>query len=405
MRVLYSFPDRIGKPGIGVTAYHQVRETALCGVDVMLYCTSLDAELPPNVTLVQTLSAGGRRVPHRALGVERSYRYHDLRVAVALRRMGRSVDLVHCWPRATLRTADAAVALGIPCLREIPNTHTGHAIEVVARETTALGLPPARGHSHTIDSRAIAREESEYERATGLLVPSEYSLETFVARGVGREKLVLHRYGYAPDRFFPPSAAPSTGGPLNAIFVGRCEPRKGLHHALRAWIDSGAADSGGRFVVCGSFEPGYRELLEPLLAHPSVEETGFTADPAALMRASDVLVLPSIEEGSALVSYEAQACGCVLAVSDAAGARCRDGVEGLVHTAGDVDALTDHLRRLRTDRELLLRLREVSLTRIGELSWAAAGEELAGIYSQQVSLGRPSPSTSRALSRAGVVSE
>jgi glycosyltransferase involved in cell wall biosynthesis len=405
VRVLHSFPDRIGKPGIGVTAYHQVRETALNGVDVTLYCTSLGAELPPNVTVVETLSAGGRRVPHRALGVERSYRYHDLRVSVALRRLGSSVDLVHCWPRATLRTADVAATLGIPCLREVPNTHTAHAVEVVAREAAALGLPPARDHSHTIDGAAIAREELEYERATGLLVPSEYSLETFGARGVAREKLLLHRYGYAPDRFFARSGARRAGASLNAIFVGRCEPRKGLHHALRAWIDSGAADSGGRFLVCGSFEPGYRELLDPLLAHPSVEVTGFTSDPAALMRESDVLVLPSLEEGSALVSYEAQACGCVLAVSDAAGARCRDGIEGLVHTAGDVEALTGHLRRLQTDRALLLRLREASLTRIGELSWAAAGAELAAIYAQQVAVGRPSPSTFRYPSPAGMVSE
>ena len=90
-------------------------------------------------------------------------------------------------------------------------------------------------------------------------------------------------------------------------------------------MDSGAADSGGRFVICGSFEPGYRRLLEPLLAHPSVEVDGFVADPASLMRESDVLVLPSLEEGSALVTYEAQACGCVLAVSEATGARCRNG--------------------------------------------------------------------------------
>lgn len=405
MRALYSFPDRIGKPGIGVTAWHQVRETARRGVDVTLYCTSLGAELPANVTVVETLSVGGRRVPHRALGVERAYRYHDLRVSAALRRMGRTIDLVHCWPRATLRTARAAAALGIPCLREVPNTHTAHAVEVVARETAALGLEPARRHSHTVGRQAIEREELEYECASGLLVPSEYSLETFVARGIAREKLILHRYGYAPDRFYAAPGEPRADGPLTAIFVGRCEPRKGVHHALRAWHDSGAASSGGRLVICGAFEPGYRELLEPLLAHPSVEVTGFAADPASLMRESDILLLPSLEEGSALVTYEAQACGCVLVVSEAAGARCRDGVEGLVHPPGDLEALTEHLRRLQADRTLLLRLREASLARIGGLSWADAGEELAGTYAQQVARGRPSTSTFRVPSQAGVVSE
>jgi glycosyltransferase involved in cell wall biosynthesis len=405
VRVLYSFPDRLGKPGIGLTALQQVRETARHGVDVSLFCTSLGADVPTNVTVVETLSAAGQRIPHRAIGVDRAYRYHDLRVSAALRRLRTNVDIVHCWPRATLRTARTAAGLGIPCLREVPNTHTAHAVEVVASETASLGLTPVRGHSHAVDRRAIDREELEYDRASGLLVPSEYSLQTFVARGVAREKLLMHRYGYPEDDFHAPPGQPRSSGPLRAIFVGRCEPRKGLHHALRAWIDSGAAEAGGRLTVCGSFDPAYRELLGPLLAHPSVEVIGFTSDPASLMRDSDVLILPSIEEGSALVTYEAQACGCVLAVSEATGARCRDGIEGLVHAPGDVQALTDHLRLLLTDRDLLVRLRKASLSRIDELSWSRAGQELAGIYADQVARGRPAAQLLRYPSRADVVSE
>jgi glycosyltransferase involved in cell wall biosynthesis len=98
------------------------------------------------------------------------------------------------------------------------------------------------------------------------------------------------------------------------------------------------------------------------------------------MRESDVFVLPSIEEGSALVTYEAQACGCVLVVSEAAGARCRNGVDGLVHAPRDVATLTEHLRRLHRDRELLERLREAGRDCREQLSWGAAADELVGIY-------------------------
>ncbi len=64
-------------------------------------------------------------------------------------------------------------------------------------------------------------------------------------------------------------------------------------------------------MILGEFVPGYAEALGPLLEHPSVEVRGFASDPAAVMREADVLVLPSVEEGSALVTYEAQLCGCV----------------------------------------------------------------------------------------------
>jgi glycosyltransferase involved in cell wall biosynthesis len=381
VHVLYSFPDGVGRAGIGTTAFNQVREVAKHVDRVTLYCTSLHRQLPTNVRVVQTLSLRGRRIPHRALGVDRSYRYHDARVALALRQLGSTVDIVHCWPRASIRTAVQAKREGIRCLREVPNTHTGHAYEVVARELELLQLSADPHHSHTFDPKALAREEHEYELADALLIPSEYSLETFVAKGVPREKLVLHRYGYDPERFFATRNGVRAGQdrPLAAIFVGRCEPRKGLHHALRAWIDSGAA-SDGRFLVCGAFDPGYRELLEPMLTHPSVAVHDFVHDPAAFMRECDVLVFPSVEEGSALVTYEAQACGCVPLVSEAAGARCRHGVDGLVHAPGDVRTLTEHLRSLHRDRHRLERMRTEGLAATQRLTWAAAGEELAAIY-------------------------
>jgi glycosyltransferase involved in cell wall biosynthesis len=381
MRVLYSFPDEIGRPGIGTTAFNQVREVARNGVDVLLYCTSLRGDLPENVQVVQTLSVGGRRIPHRVLGIDRSYRFHDRRVARGLQRIGSEIDIVHCWPRATVHTAGAASSLGIPSLREVPNTHTAHAYEVVSRESEKLGLPPPKGHSHTFDARTLELEEREYAAADGLLVPSEWSLKTFVERGVVAEKLVPHRYGCDTERFF--AGAREEGRPFTAIFVGRCEPRKGLHYALRAWLDSGAAEQG-TFVICGAFESDYRTLLEPMLAHPSVEVRGFVDDPAALMRDSDVFLFPSVEEGSALVTYEARACGCVLVVSEAVGAICRDGIDGLVHAPGDLASLTEHLRRLVRDPQYLEQLRTASLAGVSELSWAAAGKELAGIYQGQV---------------------
>jgi len=383
VRVLYSFPDSLGKPGIGTTAMHQVRGLAERGVGVTLYCTSLQAELPANVRTVQTLSVAGRRIPHRVLGIERTYRYHDRRVALALRRLAPQIDVVHTWPRATVHTARAARKLGIPCMREVPNTHTGHAFDVVAREFELLGMEPVAGHSHSYDAAILAKEELEYDLADTLLVPSEFSRRTFVERGVPETKLALHRYGYDTERFY--SAAPqdeSRERPFTAIFVGRCEPRKGLHHALRAWLDSGAAETG-RFIICGAFEPAYREALEPLLAHPSIEEHGFVPDPSVLMRESDVFVFPSIEEGSALVTYEARACGCVLVVSEATGARVEDGVDGLVHRPGDVATLTEHLRRLVRDPELLVRLRRAAAERVDDLSWSAAAAELEAIYRQK----------------------
>jgi glycosyltransferase involved in cell wall biosynthesis len=380
MRVLYSFPHPVGRPGIGTTAFHQVRALIDQGVDVLLICTSLERELQPEATVVQTLVVRGHRIPHRAIGVTRAYRYHDHRVARALRRRTVDVDLVHCWPYASIATFTAARALGIPCVREVPNTHTGYAFDTVAREAEKLGLSPIAGHSHTFDPDVLAREQTEYRLADVLLVPSGFAERTFLDRGVPAEKLVLHRYGFDPTQFHAPAETfDRVDGGLRALFVGSCEPRKGLHYALEAWIASRAAEMG-RFVICGSFVPGYREALGPRLEHPSVVTRGFVRNPGPLMRESDVFLFPSIEEGSAIVTYEAQASGCVLVVSDATGARVDHMRQGLVHRAGDVDTLTVHVRQLNEDRDLLRELRRATIAARNELTWDRAGEELAGIY-------------------------
>ena len=240
MRALYSFPDTLGKPGIGTTAYHQVESLVEQGVEVVVYCTSASRTPAGLAGLVTTLAFRGTRVPHRALRIDRAYRYHDWRVARAIGRQGASFDVLHCWPRAVLASARAARRASIPSLREVPNTHTAYAFRVVAEETRRLGLSLQSGHSHTFERAVLAREVAEYAAADVLLVPSAFSRATFVEEGVEPSKLVLHDYGFDPSTFRPADDGDvRADGRFTVSFVGRCEPRKGLHHALRAWRDSG----------------------------------------------------------------------------------------------------------------------------------------------------------------------
>lgn len=378
LRILYSFPDTIGAPGIGTTAYNQARGLIERGHEVTVVCTSIARPLPGAARVLTTLELAGRRVPHRALGRARSYRHHDRRVAREVRRLAAQLDVVHTWPRATVQTATVASAVGVRTVRELPNAHTAYAYHVVARELASLGLEPQKSHSHTLDRTALELEDAEFRAADLLAAPSEFVRRTFLERDFASEHVGRHRYGFEPDRFPAPDELRTDDGGLRALFMGRCEPRKGLHHALRAWIDSGAAERG-RFVICGAFYPGYRERL-PLLDHPSVELLGFTSDPGAVMRSSDVLVLPSIEEGSALVTYEGQASGCALLVSDAAGAMCEHDREGLVHHAGDVASLTEHIRELDADPALLQRLRHGALSQRDDLTWSSAATALEALY-------------------------
>jgi glycosyltransferase involved in cell wall biosynthesis len=380
MRILYSFPHALGAPGIGTTAVNQVLGLLARNHDVQVFAASTHKTSNfPDTRIANTMVFGGVRVPHKVLGMDRTMALHDRRVASYLARHASEFDVVHCWPGAALSTSNAASAAGLPSLREVPNTHTANAYAVVAQLCTDLGIDLPRGHSHRTNASRLEREEEEYGASYRLLVPSDHVLSTFLDRGYPREKLLRHQYGFDDAIFMPPTDRKP--GAFHAVFLGAVEPRKGLHIALEAWRRS-ASHERARFSIYGRVVEEYRPAIEPYLQLPNVELHDFTNDPAAVLQSADVLVLPSFEEGSALVTYEAQGCGAVPVVSDAAGAQCLHGVTGMIHPTGSVDVLAQHFAQLIGDPALIRKLQANVLQQRDELTWAAAAKRLEHCYDE-----------------------
>lgn len=379
VRVLYSFPHKLGAARICTTAWHQVDGVAKAGADLTVYTGSICRDFTPDIEVHTTLAWGKLRLPARFLGTRRMCSLHDAIVARKLKRLAGKIDVVHVWPLGALRTLKQAKRLGIPTVMERPNAHTRFAYEIVKKECEKLGISMPPGHEHDYNPAILAHEEEEYELADYLLCPSDFVARTFLERGFPAAKLLRHQYGFNEKQFYSDPKARAQHKGLTVLFAGGCAPRKGLHYALDAWLQS-SAHKQGTFLIAGGFIPGYAERLAAQLAHPSVKVLGHRSDVPELMRKSDILVLPSIEEGSALVTSEARGSGCVLLVSDAAGAICQHNIDGLVHRAGDVGTLTQHFELLGGDRTRLEALRTNSLATIGQLTWEHAGEILNRQY-------------------------
>lgn len=378
LRVAYSFPHKLGESRICHTAWQQVNGLAAAGADVIVFPGVLHKPVASGVKVSPTLAWGRVRIPYRLFGRIGSCRLHDLIVARRIKKLAGKIDIVHTWPLGARQTLKTAARLGIATALERPNGHTQFAYEVVAKECEKLGISMPPGHEHDFNANTLRIENEEYQLADCLLCPSDFVARTFIEKGFPKEKLARHQYGF-DDRIFFPGNQDAMGRGLTMIFVGGCAPRKGLHYALEAWLGSGAQENG-TFLIAGEFIPGYAEKLSTQLAHPSVKRLGHRSDVAELMRQSNVLVLPSIEEGSALVTSEARGSGCVLLVSEGAGAICRHMENALVHRVGDVKKLTQHIALLDNDRNLLKRLRESSLGTVREITWKAAGARLLETY-------------------------
>ncbi len=380
IRVLYSHPHVLGRPmGIQTAALEQIRALVEAGANVSVACAHTLVELEGATDVFETLTIAGQRVPHRAFGVDRAYRLHDRRTARYLGRNADRFDVVHTWPLGAASTLARARGLGVVGVREAPNTHTAHAYEIDARVRSELGLPQARGHSHEFNAKRLALEQREYELADRIVVPSDFVYETFRTQGVAAEKLALRAYGFTAAPGAPPTERPPAPGPFTAAFVGRGEPRKGLHVALEAWHESGVAQTGSLLIV-GAIEAEYRARLAGSLDHASIEELGFVDDLNDVYRRADALLLPTFEEGSALVTYQAQGCGCALLVSRAAGARMTDGIEGLVHEPGDVETLARQLRMLAHDPGRLTAMQAAAQDNSRHFIWPSAIARQLEIY-------------------------
>lgn len=238
VRVLYSFPHKIGASRICTAAWQHVSALATAGADVLVYPGAVTRALPPGVRVQPTLARGKVRIPYRALGQRRALAVHDHIVAHRLPKLDGDVDIVHTWPSGAEETLKTAKRLSIPTVLERPNAHTRYAYDIVQREGERLGVTLPPDHEHAYNEKALRKEEEEFQLADRLLCPSEFVAQTFIEEGFPPEKLAPHTYGYDPAVFYADTTPRDKARPLTMLFVGANALRKGLHYALEAWSRS-----------------------------------------------------------------------------------------------------------------------------------------------------------------------
>lgn len=186
------------------------------------------------------------------------------------------------------------------------------------------------------------RDDEGWKRADAIACASQMTARSLVLAGCEPERITVIPYGFEPAGC--PPARPQ-GGAARFLFVGQGVQRKGVHHLLRAW--RGVDPARARLtLVCYHIDPAMAELAR----QPGVELLGrqerATLD--ALMRASDVFILPSLIEGFGLVYLEALAAGCHVVGTPNTGLPdlpLSDGARTLV-PAGDIPALGEAIEAL-----------------------------------------------------------
>jgi starch synthase len=282
----------------------------------------------------------------------------------------RESDLFLCYSGAGLRTFEQLRGSRTLAVVEAVNGHVLAQQRIMREETERLGLPLTG-----FPPREVARRVREYELADAILCPSGFVKETFVTQGVPADRVHVVPYGIPqPETEAPPHS--SNDDTFRVLYVGQITPRKGVRYLLDAFAL--LQHPKKELVVVGprSSPSGLEDVTVP----EHVRFAGVLKGEALARayREASVFVLPTLEEGLALVLGEALAHGTpVITTVNSGGADLfQDGEEGFLTPIRDPAALAARMQQLADDPALRERMSHAALARGRALGGWEATERL-----------------------------
>jgi alpha-maltose-1-phosphate synthase len=246
------------------------------------------------------------------------------------------------------------------------------------REEDALWGAASAG----VDPWIMAREEAEYAQADCITVPSTFNVRSFVSQGVPAHKMRKLSYGVNLERFHPTQAP--VPGQFDLLFAGGMSLRKGVPYLLQAY--KALRHPRKSLTFAGSPSPALIALMQKHGLWSSDIRVLGHVDQLQLkdvMSRSHVLVLPSIEEGLALVQAQAMACGCPVVATENTGAEdlFEHGQQGFITPIRSPEVMTRHLQTLADDDALRQHFSEQALLRVKQSGgWRDYGRQAQQIY-------------------------
>ena len=299
------------------------------------------------------------------LSIDKSYQSFDRHIASRISKLS-SIQAIYSYEDCSLESFRVAKSKGLLRFYDLPIGYW-RAAQLIFEEERELNPEWASTLTGLADSPAKRdRKDMELELASVVIVPSNFVLSTLITYSNCKVPIKVIPFGSPTPCSTLPNTCPR--GPLRVLFVGSLGQRKGLSYALNAVKQLGSQVSltliGRRSTKdCPQLNSAIsnHNWIETLPHHQILEQ----------MRKHDILLLPSLFEGYALVLSEALSQGLPVIATTNSGApeSIRDGIEGYIVPIRDSIAIATKLQQLIDHPDLLLNMRASCLLRASELSW------------------------------------
>ncbi|MBI2278871.1 MAG: glycosyltransferase family 4 protein [Candidatus Brennerbacteria bacterium] len=226
--------------------------------------------------------------------------------------------------------------------------------------------------------KIIEKELKEYEEADYISIPSQFVKRTFLEKGIPESKLIQVPYGVDLSQF---RQVPKTDKVFRVVFAGGISLRKGVPYLLHAFEELNLPNS--ELLLVG----GINDEMAPFLKKHEGKFKWVGRVPQANLykyySQSSVFVLPSIEEGLAMVQLQAMACGLPVIATTNTGAEdvVRDEKDGFIIPIRNVEVLKSKILYLYEhpeERELMGRFAKEHVA--SGFTWSDYGEKMINEY-------------------------
>jgi len=279
-------------------------------------------------------------------------------------------DIYHVWGNYGLISMPFARQRGARVVIERGSTHPWFQDAILREEYERFGIVAERAHPQIIEKGL-----QEIEQADRVIIPSEFVRRTFVEQGVPEAKLAVIPYGFNAAHFHKEEKRDDV---FRVLFVGNISVQKGVHYLLEAW--ERLALPKAELVFIGTVESELQPLLERHASRIVLRGHVKHEDLYREYSQASVFVLPSLQEGSALVTYEAMACGLPLVVTENTGSIARHGEHGLVLPIRSADAIADALLRFYENEEERVAMGERARAYVQDFTWTRYADAVVDVY-------------------------
>lgn len=215
----------------------------------------------------------------------------------------RECDIFHGWATFSLLSGKVQKKKGGLFILDRACPHIIFQEKLLLEESNKIGIEYT-----PVSNRFMDRMLEEYDLADKIVVPSQYTYDSFIENGFNKDKLFLASL----DVNFLLSGTKINSTTNKDFIVGSVGGnvlRKGFIYLLEAWERLSIPNSMLLLKTSKNELKKHLPLWDKIKNNPTIEVVGYIENIEEFYMKCDVFCLPSIDEGFGMVVLESMACG------------------------------------------------------------------------------------------------